>query len=123
MKVSKKRFNFQHGKFTAAQPDIRLTNCPECGGELDSVALSQKGRMDYCYECREKDREKTRAEGYAEAMTKFSSMREAEKEKIRAEGIMQGRKLQEAEDRADCQKCVWNKSVRREAQKQEARKE
>jgi hypothetical protein len=38
--------------------------------------------------------------------------------KARAEGIAQGRKLQEAEDRADCQKCVWNKSIKKEAQKQ-----
>jgi hypothetical protein len=65
-------------------------DCDECGSK-DTVCS-------YCYKC---DQERLLLE------------REIGEE----EGMAQGRKLQETEDRADCQKCIWNKSVRKETQK------
>jgi hypothetical protein len=55
MKVSKKRFNFQHGKFTAAQPNNDIKRCAMCNG----IAY-------YCSKCVEFAENRAKEDGMAQ---------------------------------------------------------
>jgi hypothetical protein len=93
----------------AAQPKIeRLRKC-EVKGCKENQAVLWKC-MAHAELEKAHDEDKARAEGYAEAMTKFNSMLEAEKEKIRAEGMDILEEMHE--DYLD-----WKKETKREEKK------